>query len=512
MPHDVFISYSTRNKVVADAICAGLEAEGLRCWIAPRDIPPGSNYGAEIISAIEGAAAMVLVFSKDSNVSRYVIREAETALRFSKPIIPFRLEDVPTSRELEFFLGPSHWLDAITPPLAAHIQKLARGITGYLGPEAAAGLAARKAALTPPPEPEPKPAPEPEPEEEAEEEPRPLPLPPTPSPTPKPAPAPTPPSEITIDNLLGLAGLVIFALLFIGGCKLIEGAWKPKDTPADVLLKNAQKVQEKYKAPDPVPRPTPSQTSGSQAKKVLDETVTLGEKIVLPVKQLQTLGRLSRPGDVMDGQIWSDVSIEVPGNYQENPEALAFLLGMRLTDLSVALARQERADASQCLNDIERLFQTMDVPYPDKYNLRSVGVLCQAGKWQTAAVELDTFLSKLVPSLKESSGGHFVKLVATGSWLQSEFYLVSLLIRENTSINAAALSSESRIEAYRDLLATVEVKYSEPSLSSRVRDDLTSMKAIISTRTTTIPTQGVNNLFSQHAGIHEGLLNRLKPR
>ena len=35
MAHDVFISYSSKDKPIADGITANLEAAGLRCWIAP---------------------------------------------------------------------------------------------------------------------------------------------------------------------------------------------------------------------------------------------------------------------------------------------------------------------------------------------------------------------------------------------------------------------------------------------------------------------------------------------
>lgn len=41
MAHDVFISHSAKDKEAAHGLCAGLEARGLRCWIAPRDIVPG---------------------------------------------------------------------------------------------------------------------------------------------------------------------------------------------------------------------------------------------------------------------------------------------------------------------------------------------------------------------------------------------------------------------------------------------------------------------------------------
>ncbi len=133
MAHDVFISYSSRNKPIADAICAGLEAEKLRCWIAPRDVLPGQNYGESIVHAIAGCRVMVLVFSEATNVSQAVIREAERAMHNSKPIIPFRIEDTPMSPGLEFFLASCHWLDAIHPPMDAHIAHLARSVIGLIG-------------------------------------------------------------------------------------------------------------------------------------------------------------------------------------------------------------------------------------------------------------------------------------------------------------------------------------------------------------------------------------------
>ncbi|MGH6991941.1 MAG: toll/interleukin-1 receptor domain-containing protein, partial [Caulobacteraceae bacterium] len=41
MAHHVFISYSNADKLIADRVCHALEEKGLRCWIAPRDIPFG---------------------------------------------------------------------------------------------------------------------------------------------------------------------------------------------------------------------------------------------------------------------------------------------------------------------------------------------------------------------------------------------------------------------------------------------------------------------------------------
>jgi hypothetical protein len=63
MVFDVFISYPHQDKAMADATCAKLEAEGIRCWLAPRDISPGADWAASIVDAIDGCRVMVLIFS-----------------------------------------------------------------------------------------------------------------------------------------------------------------------------------------------------------------------------------------------------------------------------------------------------------------------------------------------------------------------------------------------------------------------------------------------------------------
>jgi TIR domain-containing protein len=127
--HDAFISYSTHDKAVADAACALLESRGIRCWIAPRDVTPGMDWGSEIIDAINGARVMVLVYSASANESGQIRREVERGVHKGIPIVPFRIEDVPMSKSLEYFISAQHWLDALTPPLEQHLDYLARTVT-----------------------------------------------------------------------------------------------------------------------------------------------------------------------------------------------------------------------------------------------------------------------------------------------------------------------------------------------------------------------------------------------
>jgi formylglycine-generating enzyme required for sulfatase activity len=123
--HEVFISYSNKDQTAANAVCATLEAQGIRCWIAPRDIPPGAAWGGSIIKAIEDARIMVLIYSGSANLSPQVIREVERAVSKGLVLVPLRIEDARMSKEMEYFLSRSHWLDALTPPLENHMAKLA---------------------------------------------------------------------------------------------------------------------------------------------------------------------------------------------------------------------------------------------------------------------------------------------------------------------------------------------------------------------------------------------------
>ena len=132
MAHDVFISYSSKDKPTADATCASLEAKGIRCWIAPRDITPGADWGEAIIDGINGARVFVLVFSSNANASQQIKREVERAVNHGLPIIPLRIEDVQPGKSLEYFLSMPHWLNALTPPLEQHLKYLAEVVRQIL--------------------------------------------------------------------------------------------------------------------------------------------------------------------------------------------------------------------------------------------------------------------------------------------------------------------------------------------------------------------------------------------
>lgn len=131
--HDAFVSYSSLDKPVADAVVARLEQAGIRCWIAPRDVVPGEIWSESIVGAIADSRLMVVVFSSNANASRQVLREVERAMASNVVVIPLRVESTEPSGALAYFLATEHWLDAITPPLEDHIDKLVHAADTLLG-------------------------------------------------------------------------------------------------------------------------------------------------------------------------------------------------------------------------------------------------------------------------------------------------------------------------------------------------------------------------------------------
>lgn len=146
---DVFISYSQQDKLTADAICATLESAAIRCWIAPRDVQPGRSFAGEITRAIQASKIMVLIFSAHSNQSEQVLREVQLAVDSHLHIIQFRIEDVPASDDLKYFLSTPHWLDALTLPLKHHFGRLVSSVRALLEIERPTPVSAQTDLTTP---------------------------------------------------------------------------------------------------------------------------------------------------------------------------------------------------------------------------------------------------------------------------------------------------------------------------------------------------------------------------
>ena len=97
LSHDIFISYSRKNKDVVLPIKEEIErALGLRCWIDLSDIPCGSeNFKRKVIPGIKQTRIAFLFFlSAESQASEYAIKEIGFASkRANKRVILIRFND-----------------------------------------------------------------------------------------------------------------------------------------------------------------------------------------------------------------------------------------------------------------------------------------------------------------------------------------------------------------------------------------------------------------------------------
>jgi len=102
---DLFLSYSSVDKSLAERLCALLEAAGLTCWIAPRDIKPATDWPTAIKEGIRSSKLFVLLSSDHSLNSREVQREVLLADQEQRPLLTVRIDDAQVPDALAYFLN-----------------------------------------------------------------------------------------------------------------------------------------------------------------------------------------------------------------------------------------------------------------------------------------------------------------------------------------------------------------------------------------------------------------------
>lgn len=100
----VFVSYSSKETDFAYEFVHKLEQKGITCWIAPRDIPVGSDYTDKIPVAINGCPTFLLLMSKNSMESKWVKRELNQALSNDQYVLPLQIEDCTLNDSFAFLL------------------------------------------------------------------------------------------------------------------------------------------------------------------------------------------------------------------------------------------------------------------------------------------------------------------------------------------------------------------------------------------------------------------------
>jgi TIR domain len=126
--HDVFVSYASQDAAVANDVVGALERAGIICWIAPRDVIPGTFYADAIVHAIDASKAIVLLLSQHSVMSAHVLREMERGSSKRHPVVSLRTDQARMPAGLEYFLNTSQWLYASEGGIEPALPKLVSAV------------------------------------------------------------------------------------------------------------------------------------------------------------------------------------------------------------------------------------------------------------------------------------------------------------------------------------------------------------------------------------------------
>lgn len=110
---ELFISYCTKNKDLAQLFCNVVEGAGVSCWMAPRDIPSGGSWATSIAKGVEDASILALLVSDASMSSLEVEKEVDLANGRRMTILPIRIENTELKGAFKYHLSNKQWVDAM---------------------------------------------------------------------------------------------------------------------------------------------------------------------------------------------------------------------------------------------------------------------------------------------------------------------------------------------------------------------------------------------------------------
>lgn len=129
-----FISYSSKNQTVADAMRMLLKKHDIDTWMAPYDIPVGSEYAEVLFDALSNCSCLVLMLTDVSQNSQWVKKEVNLAITSGKTIIPVKLEDIELNSTMKFYLNDKQIIPVrIIEDTSDEIQKVLDSVVRITG-------------------------------------------------------------------------------------------------------------------------------------------------------------------------------------------------------------------------------------------------------------------------------------------------------------------------------------------------------------------------------------------
>ena len=131
-----FISYSRRDTDIVDTVVKVIEAAGIPVWMDREAMHAGAQWRAQIVEAIDNAAAFVLFISAEAMASKNVLKETILAEETEDILfIPVMVEETEIPKEFRYqlagtqyimlFENPEKAIAQLTNLLKSHFSELA---------------------------------------------------------------------------------------------------------------------------------------------------------------------------------------------------------------------------------------------------------------------------------------------------------------------------------------------------------------------------------------------------
>ena len=123
---------------IADQIVDILEANGIKCWYAPKDVM--GDYSTSICDAIETAKFFIVLLDNNGSKSPHVLNEVEMAYKgiigedADLTILPFKLDKEELFKTMQYCIHSIHWVDASNNNINDAVGELLQIINTILKP------------------------------------------------------------------------------------------------------------------------------------------------------------------------------------------------------------------------------------------------------------------------------------------------------------------------------------------------------------------------------------------
>jgi tetratricopeptide (TPR) repeat protein len=126
----VFISHASEDLALALTFRDAIESAGVRCWMAPRDIPVGVSYAAALLEGIDDCPVFLLVYSVYSNASPNVAMEVERAASSGKSIFLVRTDatNPHDNKDMTLYVSRHQWFDGVGAEASSYLRNLVAAV------------------------------------------------------------------------------------------------------------------------------------------------------------------------------------------------------------------------------------------------------------------------------------------------------------------------------------------------------------------------------------------------